>query len=143
MTAGGSDAPSDGSRWSAPWADGHPAGAVSPAPFADVIVTVAERGCALALTDMELAGVLGLSERDWTSFLRRWPHVGADARLERSVRNLCDLLGAVLAFAGPTAGACWMRAHHPAMGDSPLGRLIRSPAALSWLRDVLVAEGAG
>ena len=113
------------------------------APFSDVILAVAERGCALELTDMELAGILGLAERQWTTFLRRWPHVGADVRLEHSIRLLCELLGAVLAFAGPVAGARWMREHHQAMGDSPLGRLIRSPTALPWLRDLLVGEGGG
>lgn len=144
MSGAGSGAPSDGGGQPSSWRERVAVDAMMASPpLSDVTLAVIERGCALGLTDMEMAGILGLVERDWTTFLRRWPHVGADARLEGSIRVLCDLLGAVLAFAGPDEGACWMRSYHPAMGDSPLGRLIRSPPALRWLRDALVAEGAG
>lgn len=110
------------------------------APLAYVISTVADRGDALGLTAAELAGILGIAEGDWLSIMRRWPDVTVEEWLDTPVRLLCELLGCVLAFADPMDGARWLRAPHPAMGDSPLGRLIRSPSALPWLSAVLFEE---
>lgn len=110
------------------------------APLACVISTVADRGDALGLTAAELAGILGIAEGDWLSIMRRWSDVTVEEWLDTSVRLLCELLGCVLAFADPVDGARWLRVPHPAMGDSPLGRLIRSPSALPWMSAVLFEE---
>ncbi len=105
-----------------------------------LIASLSERADALGLSGGEVAGILGIADADWRMFLRHWPDVGVEGRLDRSMRLLCELLGSVLAFGGRVDGAHWMREHHPAMGDSPLGRLIRSPSALAWLSAVLFDE---
>lgn len=110
------------------------------APLASVITAVADRAHALGLTAADLAGVLGISESEWLVLLHRWPHGAASEWLDTSLRLLCELLGSVLRFADKTDGACWLRTHHPAMGDSPLGRLISSPLALPWLSAILLEE---
>lgn len=110
------------------------------APFACVVTAVADRADALGLSAGELGGILGISEGEWLVLLHRWPHVAASEWLDTSLRLLCELLGSVLTFAEKTDGAWWLRAHHPAMGDSPLGRLIRSPMALPWLSAILLEE---
>jgi hypothetical protein len=110
------------------------------APIACVVRTINDQATALGVTAVELAGILGITQLEWHAFLRRWPDVAVDGWLDSSLRLLCELFGSVLTFADEADGARWLRTHHPAMGDSPLGRLIRSPSALPWMSAALLAE---
>lgn len=137
---------SDDVRWdgSEPWlawpVDVEPSGEGRDTPFACVVMAVVDCGNALDLAPADLAGILGITKGQWLTLLQSLPDVAVDTRLEASLRLMCELFGSVLKFAGSVDGACWMRKQHPAMGDSPLGRLIRSPSALPWLSSVLFEE---
>lgn len=109
-------------------------------PLACVVRAVDDQGTALGITAGELAGILGITQFEWQAFLRRWPDITADEWLDSSLRLLCELFGSVLTFADEADGARWLRTHHPAMSDSPLRRLIRSPSALPWMSAALLAE---
>lgn len=111
--------------------------------FDCVLAALVERAAALGLRDLEVAGIVGISETEWRELAHGASASEVRARLDRPARLLCELLGSVLAFAGgPAEGGRWLRRPHAAMGDSPLGRLIRSPGALAWLSGVLFDERA-
>ena len=127
-----------------PWASDvfpcGPRGEAQDIPLACLIQVVDDLAQTLSLSRTELAGILGVAEGEWSMFVRCRREIGADERLETSLRLLCELLGSVLSFAEASDGGRWLRKHHPAMGDSPLGRLIRSPDALPWLSSILFEE---
>ncbi len=126
--------------WLASPVAGKASGEARDAPLANVVAAVSDRGTALGLTTAEVAGILGITGGEWLAHLRRCPDVASQDWLDTSLRLLCELLGSVRAFADDADGARWLRTHHPAMGDCPLGRLIRSPSALPWLSSVLFEE---
>ena len=106
-----------------------------------MVTVLNDHAASLGIRAFEIAGVLGVSEADWSAMSRRACCAFVDPRLGRSLRLLCELLGLVLMFSGGSeAGAQWMRTFHPAMGDTPMGRLIRSPDALGWLVATLRTE---